>query len=153
MSYLVEIKEQAAQPALSVRIRTSVQELPKRMGHGYGAVMRYLGEAGGQPAGAPFCAYYNMDMEDLDVEIGFPVDRQLPGSGEVQSSQVPGGKQATCLYTGPYQEMRPAYDAINAFLEENGETPTGTVYEFYLNDPMGTPPQQLQTLIVFPLAG
>lgn len=151
MSYLVEIKEQPAQPALTIRTRTPARELPNRLGQGYEAVMRYLGEAGGHPAGAPFVAYYNMDMEDLDVEFGFPVDRELPGSGEVQSSQVPGGRQAVCLYTGPYQELALPYEAINEFLRERGEQPTGTAYEFYLNDPEVTPPQELQTLIVFPL--
>ncbi len=70
--YACEVKERAAQPALAVRTRTAVQGLPQVMGDALGAVMAYLGELGEHPAGPPYTAYYNMDMQDLDVEIGCP---------------------------------------------------------------------------------
>jgi len=84
MSYNCELKEQPPQPALSVRTRAAVQDLPQLFGKVYGAIMQYLGELGEQPAGMPFAAYYNMDMQNLDVEIGFPVARKFAGKGEVQ---------------------------------------------------------------------
>lgn len=37
------------------------------------------------------------------------------------------------------------------WIKENGHTPAGVVYEFYLNDPSETPENELQTRIVFPL--
>jgi effector-binding domain-containing protein len=58
---------------------------------------------------------------------------------------------ATCLHTGPYNEMEPAYDALKEWVENNGHQATGVVYELYLNDPGETPPQELQTQILFPL--
>jgi len=44
-----------------------------------------------------------------------------------------------------------AYDALNQWVTENGYTPSGVVYEMYLDDPSQTPPQELKTLILFPL--
>ena len=151
MTYQCESKQQAAQPVLSIRTRTPVQNLPEALGASYAKVGQQLGALGEQPCGYPFVIYYNMDMQDLDIEVGFPVSGPLPGQGEVQARVIPGGKVATCLYVGPYPEMRAAYEELNAWMKANGETPTGTVYEFYLNSPMDTPPAELKTQIVFPL--
>ncbi len=93
-----------------------------------------------------------MDMQDLDMEIGFPVLSALPGKGEVQAGQIPAGKAATCLHTGPYPEIASAYNDLSAWITAQGLHPTGVAYEFYLNDPEHTPPAELQTLILFPLA-
>ena len=106
-----------------------------------------------EPAGPPFTAYFNMDMDDLDVEIGFPVPVSLPGKGDIQASEVPEGKAATCLYTGPYSDIGQGYEALTAWINEHGYQPTGVAYEFYLNDPNITPPPELMTQIVFPLSG
>jgi effector-binding domain-containing protein len=150
MSYACEIKEQAAQPVLSVRTRTTVQDMPKLMGEVFGAIAQYLGMSGAAPAGAPFAAYYNMDMQDLDIEMGFPVSNVLPGKDNIQASEMPAGKYGSCIYTGPYDKMKPAYDALAQFVQEKGYEATGVAYEVYLNDPE-TPPEKLQTQILFPL--
>jgi effector-binding domain-containing protein len=92
-----------------------------------------------------------MDTEDLDVEIGFPVARALPANGEMHPGQMPAGRYATCVWTGPYDQSAPAYEALTQYISEQGCEPTGLVYEFYLNDPGEVPPDQLQTEIVFPL--
>jgi effector-binding domain-containing protein len=121
------------------------------MGRCFGAVAQYLGELGEAPAGMPFAAFYNMDMNDMDVEIGFPVGRALPGRGEIQASEIPGGWQAALLYVGRYDAMVPAYQALTEFVKASGYEATGVAYEFYLNDPTGLSPEQAQTLIMFPL--
>jgi effector-binding domain-containing protein len=132
-------------------MRVSVQDLPQKFGEAYGAIAQYLGELGEQPSGPPFAAYHNMDMQNLDVEIGFPVSKKLTDRGDIQAGEIPGGKMATCLYIGPYGEIEPAYDALSQWMKENGYEATGVAYEMYLNDPQQTPPQELQTQIVFPL--
>jgi effector-binding domain-containing protein len=151
MDFHCEIKEQAAQPTLSIRKRTPIDGLPQLLGESYGKIAGYLAELGTQPDGAPFAAYYNMDMQDLDVEIGFPVTEPVPSKGDIQASQIPGGKLAIALHTGPYGEIGPAYDALTQFAKEQGCEPTGVSYEFYLNDPQETSPQDLKTQIIFPL--
>ena len=149
MSYQCEVKEQPAQKTLSIRTRAAVQDLPRLLEEGFGAIAQYLGKLGEQPSGSPFAAYYNMDMENLDVEFGFPVSRPLPGQTDIKSGEITGGRVAACLYTGPYSEMEPAYDALAKWVEDNGYETTGVTYELYLNDPRQTPPAQTQ--IIFPL--
>ena len=151
MSYNCSIEERPDQAVLSIRTRCAVNELPDVLGRSYGTIAHYLGELGEEPNGAPFAGYYNMDMQDLDIEIGFPVSRQLEGKGEVQPGLILGGKWATCIHIGPYKDIEPAYNALTEFVKQNNYEPTGTAYEFYLNDPGETPEVELQTQIVFPL--
>jgi len=151
MSYKCEAKEQSAQPTLSIRTRTPVQDLPQVLGKAYGAIAQYLGKLGEQPVGPPFVAYYNMDMQNLDVEIGFPVSGRFPGKDDIAACEIPAGKVAACLYVGPYNEIEPAYKALSQWIEDNGYEATGVAYEMYLSDPTQTSPQELKTQIVFPL--
>ncbi|MDM8522515.1 GyrI-like domain-containing protein [Desulfococcaceae bacterium HSG8] len=151
MTYQCEVTEQPAQSTLSVRTKTSVENLPQVLGKIYCDIAQYLEEAGEHPAGPPFTAYYNMDMQNLDIEAGFPVPGKLAGKGDIQPGEIPEGKIATCVHTGPYNEMETAYKAISQWMIEKGYEPLGVAYEMYLNDPEQTPPQELKTQIVFPL--
>ena len=97
--------------------------------------MQYLGELGEYPVGAPFVAYYNMDMQDLDMEIGFPVSKPLPDRGEIKSSALPAGKIAATMHIGPYDTVGPAYEALTQYAQANGYAPSGVaLYEFYFSD-------------------
>lgn len=151
MSYTCGFVKQPAQPVLSIRTRTAVENLPQVLGAAYEKIIKYLSELGEFPCGAPFAAYYNTDMQDLDLEIGFPVLQALPGKDEVKPGEIPAGKQAVCLHIGSYSKVEPAYEALMEWVVEKGYTPTGVAYEFYLNDPSETPEEELKTRIVFPL--
>jgi effector-binding domain-containing protein len=151
MPYTCEVIQRPAQHALTVRTRAAVQDLPKVLGQAYGAIAQYLGQLGQPPAGAPFVAYHNMDFQNLDIEIGYPVAGKLPGQGTIQPSEIPGGRAAACLHVGPYDQMKPAYDALMAWIPAHGYEAAGACYEVYLNDPGQTPPEALQTQAVFPL--
>jgi effector-binding domain-containing protein len=143
--------ERQEEPVLFQRLRTSVDQLPAVMGRVYGSIMAGLEKARGFPAGPPYAAYYNMDRQDLDVEIGIPVASPQDGFEDIRSGIIPAGPYASCMYTGPYDQIAPAYQVLAAWIETQGLEPTGAAYEFYLNDPAGTPPSELQTQILFPL--
>ena len=146
-----KIERRPVQPIASVRTRTPVTGLATVLGPLYGKVMAYVSEQGAAPTGAPFVAYYNMDMADLDIAVGVPVDRILPSRGDIIGSELPAGDYATCLHVGPYDQVGSAYAALEAFVQEQGRTASGVAYEFYFNSPEETPPEQLQTLVMFPL--
>jgi effector-binding domain-containing protein len=150
MPYNCELFDIPHTPLLSIRTHAAVQDLPGLIGPSYGAIMQYLAELQEAVAGEPFVIYYNLDMQNLDIEIGFPVTKALPGKGQIQSSEMPAGPTARALFTGPYSEMAPAYDELKKFVEDSGREPTGVAIEYYLNGPE-TPPEKLETRIVFPL--
>jgi effector-binding domain-containing protein len=134
---------------MSVRTRSAVQDLPELLGKVYGKIAQYLGSHGAQPIGPPYVGYFNMDMQDLDLEIGFLASQVIQGQGDIQSSEIPEGQYATCLYTGPYSDIGPAYTALTQWVETQGSQTTGVAYELYLNDPAQTAPEELQTQILF----
>ena len=147
MSFKCELVELAPQTALSIRMRTAAQDLPQVFGKGYGEIAQYLGELQAQPAGPPFAIYYNMDMQDLDVEFGFPISTSLTGRDNIHASETPSGKSASCLHIGPYSDVEPAYNALSQWIKDSGYEATGVAYEVYLNDPDQTPPEELETRI------
>jgi effector-binding domain-containing protein len=151
MSYQCQFINLPSRPVLSIRTVTSMPELPQVIGKAYAVISGSLGELREEPAGPPFAAYFNMDMQNLDVEMGFPITKQLPGKGDIQPGEIPGGKVATCVHTGPYSEIAPAYEALTQYVHDNGFETTGVAYEMYLNDPAVTPPPEVKTQIVFPL--
>lgn len=150
MEYICEIVETKDQPVLSIRTRTKAQDLPPLIGQAYGKIMSRMTELAVEAAGNPFVAYYNLNMEDLDVELGFPVDVKLNGEGEIQPGLIPGGLKATTMHIGPYEELSVAYEALNKFVRFQGKEPTGVAYEYYLDGPE-VPMEKVRTIIVFPL--
>jgi effector-binding domain-containing protein len=151
MSAICKIEELPLQPILSARVVTPVEELPQHLGRIYGALFQYLEELGEPPAGEPFAAYYNLDMKALDVEAGVAVRRALPPRGELQPGEIPAGQFVSTEFTGPYDAMGPAYEALTAFAKAQGLEPAGAAYEFYLNDPSQEPHEEPRTRIMFPV--
>jgi effector-binding domain-containing protein len=152
MTLKIELIEQKAQPVLTIRTRTSLAELPKAIGETYGEIMQYLTELGEQPADAPYTAYYNLDMNDLDVEMGFPVAKLLPEKGRIKSGEIPHqGKCVSCLYKGSYSQMEQVYGDISKWMDQNNYEPRGVSYEYYYNSPNEVPENELLTKIVIPI--
>lgn len=138
------------QPKLFIRTTTSVHELPRLIGDSYGKLAHYMEELDALPADIPYVAYYNMDMEHLDVEMGFPVHQIYPGSGVIKTGVQKGGKAVFCIYLGPYPQMAPTYQEMMQWIQDHDEQPDGTSFEYYYNGPE-YPEEQLLTKILMPL--
>lgn len=151
MSYNPQFIHQDPLPTLSIRTTTDIKHLKDALGTAYQTLGEYLDQLGEQPAGAPYAAYFTWEKGEVDVEIGFPVSKSLPGQGQIKATHLPGDQLASCLYTGPYNKIEPAYNALTEFVERSGRQATGVAYEFYLNDANEVEPQELMTQIVFPL--
>ncbi len=147
----IKIVEQKAQPVLSIRTRTSIEKLPETIGGSYHKIAAYLEELGEKPADVPYTAYYNMDMKDLDVEMGFPVAKAFPDKDDIKAGETLAGKAALYMYKGPYSGMESVYNEIFKWFGEKGHQPQGVFYEYYYNAPDEVPEEELLTRIVIPL--
>mgnify|MGYP000751859819 CR=1 FL=1 len=146
----MEIREVTEQPTLMVRLVTPVAKISDIMGEVYGEIGTYVAQKGIALAGAPYAMYYNMDMEALDLEMGFPVTEVLMGSGRITAGKIPGGKIATTIHTGPYDTLEKSYIELMGFVKEKGlAVHEQWMYEYYLNSPMEVAPQELQTQICY----
>ncbi|GAB1422570.1 GyrI-like domain-containing protein [Anaerolineales bacterium] len=61
----------------------------------------WLEKQGEQASGASLMRYYVINMEgQLDVELGWFVDKPLKGEGRIQARTLPAGRYASLIYTG-----------------------------------------------------
>ena len=151
MIFQIELNEQKAQPVVSIRTKTNLENLPKLIGESYMKIMGYITERGEQPVDAPFTAYYNIDMQNLDVEMGFPVAKRLPDKGEIKAGEIPQGKVVSCVYKGAYSGVEQPYSEMFKWIAGNGYEHTGVYYEYYYNSPADVPENELLTRLVLPL--
>lgn len=152
MSYDVKIKEVEAQPVLAIRTRTTLAELPSLMGQRLGALFGYLGPMGVRPVGPPFSIYHDPEFkeDDLDWEVGLPVERKVTGDASMIGRELPGGKVAFTMHAGPYDEIGPAYQALMTWVRERGHETLGPPREIYLVGPgEGRDPTEYRTEIVW----
>lgn len=158
----MEIKMVDTTDTMVVRLTTPVSELSTIMGRVYGAIWGRLQSQGLVSSGPPFALYHNMDMEALDVEIGFPiapgdVENARAATGQagpdtVALGTIPGGRVVSEIHAGSYETIGETYGAMSAYMGEQGLQPAAWVYEFYLNSPQDTAPEDLKTEIRFPVA-
>ena len=88
---------------------------------------------------------------EAGIKVGFVYKSAVEGKGEVKEGKMNGGRFAKCTHVGPYENMSGTMTAFHEFIHKNGFTGSGLVYEFYLNDPSITPPDELKTLILIPV--
>ena len=151
MTLKIELKEQKLQPTLSIRTRTTLEELPNKIKESYIKIANYLNELGEKPTNAPFTAYYNLDMQDMDVEMGFPVVKALPGKDDVLAGEIPAGYVVSCLYKGAYSGMESVYNDMFNWIARNNYKSTGIYYEYYFNSPAEASENELLTRIDLPV--
>jgi effector-binding domain-containing protein len=151
MEYVIEMVERESLPALVIRKTVDVNHLPHVIGSAYEGIAGYLRDLGIEESklGLAFVAYHNLDMQNLDVEIGFITDQEYPGLGEMNPIQVPAGRWVSFFHKGPYKEMGKGYAAAQAWMREHQLVPTGLAYEYYLNSPQFVPESELMTKVEF----
>ncbi len=147
----IKLEQLNTQPVLTIRRRTKLENLPQVIGQSYGQLMEHLNQIGAQPVDAPYTAYYNLDMNDLDVEMGFPIAEMQKDSGDIKARCLPECEAVTCLYKGLYADMADVYNEIFRWIEENGKKAAGVYYEYYYNSPNEVPESELLTKIVIPV--
>ncbi len=139
MAYEIKLLDLPDQFTLGVRSIMPAGKLPEFFGKAFGGIMTYLGDLGENPSGMPYAAYFNLDMNAIDIEAGFPVAKKIAGRAEIKPGIIPAGKFVSTLHIGSYETLNIAYDALVLWAKENSYEPSGVSYEYYLNDPSSDP--------------
>jgi effector-binding domain-containing protein len=70
-----------------------------------------------KPSGPAIIRYLTTDMsKDLDIDVGFTVDKAVKGDDRIIADFLPAGRYATVIYTGPYKG-KGIFNATVALLE------------------------------------
>jgi effector-binding domain-containing protein len=147
----IELIKTAKQPVLSIRTNTSTANLPSVLGESFKKISEYLNEINELMSDVPFVAFRSLDPEDLDIEVGFPVSRHLPGKNDVKASYIEETMAVFCMFRGSYSEMGPLYDEINNWIEKSEFRACGVYYEYYYNG-IEFPESELLTKVLIPVS-
>jgi effector-binding domain-containing protein len=151
MTYEVQIKEIAPEKLASVRAWHRAEELAQIMGRELGRIMTAMSLQGLHPAGSPVAVYHAWTEDSVDLELGWPVRGEFAQAEGIGPGVLPGGRVAFALYTGAYDQIEPAYRAIQEYAEQKGFTLAPVMWERYLTGPEEQDLSKHLTEIYWPL--
>lgn len=143
-------------PVLVVRAETAPQGLGDLIADVLPRVRAYIESHGIEPSGPAFMRYLDMTNQ-FAIEAGWPVAAPIEGKGDIEQSELPGGKAITALFTGPPGMVGIAWSAVSEYATANGYAPTdGWIgkggYDVYVNDPAIVGIDNAQTRLYLPIS-
>ena len=142
------IEEIRPQPVVGIRVQTKIQEIGDHIGRCLGEIAPFVGD---KAAGPPLSRYHTWDGQGGEMEVAMPVSEPIEGTGNIQASELPGGRAAIVMHVGHYEQLSAVWQELGAWIKEQGLEGGAAPWECYLNDPGSLPPEQWQTKIVWPI--
>ncbi|MDT2523098.1 GyrI-like domain-containing protein [Enterococcus raffinosus] len=147
----IMIKQLPEQHMLTIRRTINFfEEYTDFMGEAIRTILQHIEENEAWPSSGPIVCFYNMDLENLAVEIGFVTPRPIEPSNAVQSVTLPIRKVALTIDRGPYEEQDPTLEALMKWIPEHGYEACGGIYYHYLNGE-DQPEQEYLTEMFLPI--
>lgn len=132
-----------------------VAQIPELLGPSFMKLVGYIQQQGGEILDAPFVAYKNMrqdgsiDEENLEMEVGFPVNKALESQDDIQCYTLPTYSALKTLYIGKYEDTTDTYLQMLDEIRSAGHAFLGMSYEYYLTDE-SVPLEKQETIIEIP---
>lgn len=157
----VELRDLAPRPAVCVRLRAPTAELGRLFDDYLPQVAKRISDLGGEPVGAPYGRYHAYGADEVDVEIGMPV--QMPVAnlepldaarpGEIAACELPGGRAAVTVHRGSYDGLSDTYRRLSEWLAASGHAAGDGPWESYVDDPGDmSDVADVRTEVIWPLA-
>lgn len=127
---------------------------------GYGRLYGWIEAHGLKPTGMPAAVYFNIPNEpsgvdavwELQAPIADDVEEAPPDESGVGLRRVPAMQVVSATHKGPYDSVLPTYQALWAWIEDNGYEMAGPPIERYLNDPGEVGTDECLTEVVIPIS-
>jgi effector-binding domain-containing protein len=152
MAYEVRAEEIPDRLVASVRRHASMATVGKEIPEAFRELMQAI-EPVGYGEGAPGVVYLGDvgPQTEWEMEIFIPVAAPFEPPEGMEVKTLPGATCASTVHRGPYEECGPAYEAVTAWIHEQGYEPAGPPQELYLNDPTEVGEDEALTQILFPI--
>lgn len=142
-----KIEPRKKQPYVAIRMAVPIP-FGKYLQPAWDEVYDWLQNKKIRPSGPAIIRYLTTDMsKEMDIDVGFTVNRAVKGDERITADVLPAGKYVTLLYTGPYKG-KGIFKATVALLEwakenkikwnitrKNGVEWWNGRTEFYFSDP------------------
>jgi effector-binding domain-containing protein len=135
-----------------LRLDIPKSEIRARMGPGLQAVREALAAQGVAAAGPWFTHHFRMEPTRWHFEIGVPVAREVAPAGAVESREWPAMRAARAVLRGDYAGLSGAWEALDAWVREQGLVASAELWEVYAAGPeVGPDPSSWRTELYRPV--
>jgi effector-binding domain-containing protein len=162
----IRLIDHPGQAAVGVRRIARPDELPQVFSNLLPRVAELLDRLGARPAGPPYGRYRDRTGDDLDVEVGFPVDSAVglpqvqdetglgPQAGVVVAEPLPASRVVETVHAGAYDGLPATYARLESWIAEHHLRPLGESWELYEAGPESDPdPTTWRTRVVVAVTG
>lgn len=138
MPYDVRVVQLAEAPIAVVDGRARQADFPRVIRPLFDRFYQNAGSVTTGPRGLNIIVYRNrpdvnllVSEEGVPLEAGVQVPAPFTGNGVIRCSSTPGGKAATVVHMGPYDQLGRAYDALGQWRIASGAAWAGPFWEVY----------------------
>lgn len=137
----------------SIATQCMVDGVKDELTNCYGKLSAFYKENGQEFSGAPFTVSHDMtEKGEWIFEACLPANEQFAeGNEEIEFKTVSYPKVLEMTYVGPYEKMAPSYNYLMEYMAKNNMVPAGYPMEIYIDDPEEVAPEDLKTLIQWPV--
>lgn len=148
-----ELVDVAATSTAVVRGVVPVTDLAAFFDRSFTTLAGTVTAQGAAITGPAFAFYHAMPGETADLAVGFPTAEAVRPDGDVEASELPGGRVARLVHAGGYDDLAASWERLRAWIAEQGHQPGPVFWEVYVTEPSpDTDPADLRTELVWPLA-
>jgi effector-binding domain-containing protein len=136
---------------LTKRVTTSFEKLPHFFREAYGQLFQALQTQSLGPVEPPYAIYYQVDgaRNEIDVAAAVTIREKMKELRRFQKVTIPASRALQVSYTGPYDDMRTAYEALEQYVREH-QLEILLMMEQYFSDPgIEKDPSKWRTEIFF----
>ena len=118
-----QVVEREAVPSVALRASGEMRKLPEFAPPLFGSLHEWTSAHGIEPV-AHFFRYRRFGEDgSVELDVGNTLRAPVEASGDVISDEIPAGRYATAIYTGPYDRLYDAFLMLNGWLRGRGLEP------------------------------
>lgn len=137
-----------AEPYLAIRAQGPMAKLPEFAPPLFARLHRWMSDNTIAPGMSGFFRYRRFCGSDVELEVATTTREAAEGGGEVIAGELPAGRYAHAVHTGPYDRLYDAFLMLEGWMGGRGLTPAGQY------GPDGARPEcQMEIYRVTPMQG
>ncbi len=138
MARITEIRLKQTPACWTISIRKTInfmEEYAAFFGESLSRIDAFLSANGVLTSSPAMACFHNMELERLDVTVGYHIAQELSGQGDIACQSCPVRKVVTAIDMGPYAQQDATLLELFGFIEAQKLAMQGPIYYYYLNEP------------------
>jgi len=115
----------AAEPYLAIRAHGPITKLPEFAPPLFARLHEWMRDNNVASGMSGFFRYRRFSGAEVELEVGTTTRGAAEGGGEVISGELPAGRYAHAVHTGPYDRLYDAFLMLEGWMGGRGLTPAG----------------------------